>query len=163
MLPSELIEPAHRVAALLRARGDTVAVAEGSAGGLVSAALLSVPGASAYYLGGVVVYTAAAYRAWMKGAVEAPAGMRGATEGFAAHLAAAAAVRLGATWGVGEAGAAGPPNPYGDPAGHCWVAVAGPASSTRHLLTGVEGRDENMVLFAAAALELLAETVAAAG
>lgn len=163
MLPVELTEPAHRVAALLRARGDTVAVAEGSAGGLISAALLSVPGASAYYLGGVVVYTAAAYRAWMKGAVEAPVGMRGATEGFAAHLAAAAVVRLGATWGLGEAGAAGPPNPYGDPAGHTWLAVAGPTSATRHLLTGIDDRDRNMVLFAAAALELLAETVAAAG
>ncbi len=163
MLPSELTASAHRVAALLRDRGHTVAVAEGSAGGLVSAALLSVPGASAYYLGGVVVYTAAAYRAWMKGAVEAPAGMRGATEGFASHLAAAAVVRLGATWGLGEAGAAGPPNPYGDPAGHCWVAVAGPREATRHLLTGVEARDENMVLFAVAALDLLADTVAAAG
>jgi nicotinamide mononucleotide (NMN) deamidase PncC len=98
----------------------------------------------------------------MKGAVEAPAGMRGATEGFAAHLAAAAVVRLGATWGVGEAGAAGPPNPYGDPAGHCWLAVAGPVGNTRHLLTGIDERDRNMVLFAAAALDLLADTVAAA-
>ena len=163
VLPAELKAAAQRAASLLRARGDTVAVAEGSAGGLVSAALLSVAGASAYYLGGVVVYTAAAYRAWMKGAVEAPAGMRGATEGFAAHLAAAAVVRLGATWGVGEAGAAGPPNPYGDPAGHCWLAVAGPAAATRHLLTGIVEREQNMVRFAIAALDLLADTVAAAG
>jgi nicotinamide mononucleotide (NMN) deamidase PncC len=89
--------------------------------------------------------------------------MRGATEGFAAHLAAAAVVRLGATWGVGEAGAAGPPNPYGDPAGHSWLAIAGPTSATRHLLTGIDARERNMVLFAAAALDLFAETVAAAG
>lgn len=150
---------AGRAADLLRDRGETVAVAEGSAGGLISAALLTLPGASAYYRGGVVVYTPAAYRAWIAGAVEAPAGMRGATEGFAAHLAHAAAVRLGTTWGVGEAGAAGPSNPYGDPAGHCWVAVHGPTSVSRHLLTGDEDRPRNMVVFAAAALELLVATL----
>jgi len=150
---------AGRAADLLRERGETVAVAEGSAGGLISAALLTLPGASAYYRGGVVVYTPAAYRAWIAGAVEAPAGMRGATEGFAAHLAHAAAVRLGTTWGVGEAGAAGPSNPYGDPAGHCWVAVHGPTSVTRHLLTGDEDRPRNMVAFATAALDLLVATL----
>ena len=82
-LPSELTQPAERVGARLRDRGETVAVAEGSAGGLVSASLLSVPGASAYYVGGAVVYTLAASRAWMAGAVEVPEGMRGATEDFA--------------------------------------------------------------------------------
>lgn len=155
----ELAAPASLVAARLRERGETVAVAEGSAGGLVSAALLSVPGASAYYLGGVVAYTAAANRAWLAGAVDAPEGMRGATEDFARYLARSAAVRLGATWGVGEAGAAGPPNRYGDPAGHCWLAVAGPADTTRHLSTGDEDRGRNMVAFAIAALDLLAEAL----
>jgi PncC family amidohydrolase len=160
MLPDSLTDPAARIAELLRATGGTVAVAEGSAGGLVSAALLSVPGASAYYLGGVVVYAAPAYRAWMAGAVEAPEGMRGATEAFADHLAQAVVVRLGSTWGLAEAGAAGPPNRYGDPAGHAWVAVAGPRSATRHVLTGLEDRAENMEAFAAAALELFAEVLA---
>lgn len=159
MLPALITEPAERVGAMLRRRGETVAVAEGSAGGLVSAALLSVVGASAYYQGGVVVYTAAAYRAWIAGAVEAPARMRGATEGFAAHLAESARVRLDATWGVAEAGAAGPANPYGDPAGHSWLAVVGPVSSTHHLLTGVDVRADNMIAFAAAALELLADAI----
>ena len=162
MFISALIDPAERVAALLRERGDTVAVAEGSAGGLVSAALLSVSGASAYYRGGAVVYTPAAYRAWMAGAVEAPAGMRGATEGFAANLAQSAALKLNATWGVGEAGAAGPPNPYGDPAGPCWLAVDGPAQATRHLLTGSDDRRDNMVAFAVATLELFVEVLEAA-
>lgn len=155
----ELAAPASLVAARLRERGETVAVAEGSAGGLVSAALLSVPGASAYYLGGVVAYTAAANRAWLAGAVEAPEGMRGATEDFARYLARSAAVRLGATWGVGEAGAAGPPNRYGDPAGHCWLAVSGPSDAARHLMTGDEDRGRNMVAFALAALDLLAEAL----
>jgi PncC family amidohydrolase len=159
MLDASLTDAATRIAVLLRARGETVAVAEGSAGGLVSAALLSVPGASAYYLGGAVIYTAAAYRAWMHGAVERPPGMRGATEAFADHLARSAALRLDATWGLGEAGAAGPANPYGDPAGHCWVAVSGPVDSTQHVLTGIDDRAANMVAFAAAALSLFESTL----
>jgi nicotinamide-nucleotide amidase len=161
MFSIELTTAAERVGALLRERGETVAVAEGSAGGLISAALLSLPGASAYYRGGVVVYTPAAYTAWMAGAVEAPGRLRGATETFALHLARSAAAKLGTSWGIGEAGAAGPSNPYGDPAGHCWVAVAGPVDVTRHLLTGDEDRPRNMVAFATAALELLAVTLGA--
>jgi len=157
MLPAELTEPALRIATLLRERGETVAVAEGSAGGLISAALLSVPGASAYYVGAAVIYTAAANRAFMAGAIETPKGMRGATEVFADYLATSVALKLGSTWGIGEAGAAGPPNPYGDPAGHCWLAVAGPSPATRHLLTGSDDRAANMFAFAAAALGLLLE------
>jgi nicotinamide-nucleotide amidase len=158
-LHSDLTAAAAAVAAVLRQRGDTVAVAEGSAGGLISAALLSVPGASAYYLGGAVVYTLAASRTWMAGAVEAPEGMRGATEAFARYLAQSAAAKLGATWGIGEAGAAGPPNRYGDPAGHCWVAIAGGADMTRHVLTGVDDREGNMVAFAVAALTLFGDAL----
>jgi nicotinamide-nucleotide amidase len=156
VLASSLTDPARRVGDLLRARGESVAVAEGSAGGLISAALLSVPGASAYYLGGAIIYTVVASRAWMAGAIETPRGMRGATEVFADYLARSAAARLGATWGVGEAGAAGPPNPYG---GHSWVAVAGPVDATRHVLTGLDDREANMVEFAAAALGLFADTL----
>lgn len=159
MLVPELTRPAQRIGSILRERGETVAVAEGSAGGLISAALLSVPGASAYYLGGVVVYTAAAARAWITGAVEAPPGLRGATEEFARYLAQSAAVKLAATWGIGEAGAAGPPNRYGDPAGHCWVAVAGPAEATNLIATGRVDREQNMVAFAAAALDLLLDVL----
>jgi nicotinamide-nucleotide amidase len=154
-MTTALTDLGARVGARLRERNETVAVAEGSAGGLVSAALLAVPGASAYYLGGSVIYTAAAHRAFLAGTIEVPAGMRGATEVFARYLAEAVAARVGATWGVGEAGAAGPANPYGDPAGHCWVAVAGPRAATRHVLTGVDERSENMAAFAVAALELL--------
>jgi nicotinamide mononucleotide (NMN) deamidase PncC len=162
MFTSRLTELAERIAASLRHRGDTVAVAEGSAGGLVSATLLSVPGASAYYIGGAVIYTAAAGRAWMAGAVDTPAGMRGATELFADYLARSCAIKVGATWGLGEAGAAGPANPYGDPAGHCWSAVAGPAPATRRTLTGLEDRAANMVAFATATLELFADALASA-
>ena len=93
------------------------------------------------------------------GVVEAPPGMRGASEEFAAYLAKSAAVKLGTTWGLGKAGPAGPPNRYGDPAGHAWVAVAGPVAATRHVLTGLDDRAANMDAFAEAALALLMETL----
>jgi PncC family amidohydrolase len=158
LLDPDLAARANEAATLLRRRGETIAVAEGSCGGLISASLLALPGASAYYVGGAVVYTAAASRSFFRGAVPAPPGMRGATEEFARYLAASAVVRLGSTWGVGEGGAAGPSgNPYGDPAGHAWVAVSGPAEATRHVLTGSSDREANMVMFATAALTLLAE------
>ena len=159
MLTDELFELAHRAGELLRERGETVSVAEGSAGGLVSAALLSVPGASAYYVGGAIVYTMAASKAFMAGPIAVPTGMRGATEAFATYLAQSVAARLETTWGLGEAGAAGPPNRYGDPAGHAWVAAAGPSSMTRHVLTGSDHRADNMVAFAGAALTLLVDAV----
>ena len=137
-------------------------MAEGSCGGLVSAALLAVPGASAYYAGGAVIYTLAANRAFLEGAIATPPGLRGATEGFAAYLARSAVAKLGCTWGIGEGGAAGPTgNRYGDPAGHAWLAVAGPTDVTRHLLTGSDERLANMTAFATAALDLLAEQLAA--
>ena len=157
MMTTGLEELGVECGRLLRERGETVAIAEGSAGGLISASLLAVPGASAYYLGGSVVYTRAAVKAFIAGPVEQPAGMRGATEAFATYLAASVAAQLGSTWGLSEAGAAGPPNPYGDPAGHCWIALSGPTSVARHVLTGDDDRPRNMVAFATAALELLRE------
>lgn len=158
MLTSDLDEVAAQAGALLKARGETVAIAEGSCGGLVSAALLAVPGASDYYAGGAVIYTLAASRAFIAGAVPTPPDLRGATEAFASYLARSVVVRLDATWGIGEGGAAGPTgNRYGDPAGHAWLAVAGPRDATRHLLTGSSDRLANMTAFAVAALVLLAE------
>ena len=159
MLPDQLRDAGTRAGALLKDRGSTVAVAEGSCGGLVSAALLAVPGASAYYLGGAVIYTGVASKAYMKGEVEVPAGMRGASEPFVTWLAQSCRRKLDATWGIGEGGATGPSgNPYGDPPGHVWMAVDGPGGTvTRHLLTGDDDRERNMVAFAVAALGLLAD------
>lgn len=141
-----------------------MAVAEGSAGGLISAALLSVPGASAYYIGGTVIYTVAASRAWMIGEVDVPTGMRGATEAFAGWLAESVRSKVDTTWGLAEAGAAGPPNPYGDPAGHSWLAVAGSHAATsrtvtRKVLTGLDDRGANMAAFTLAALTLFTEVL----
>src|SRR5829696_6655554 len=115
---AELESIAARVAARLIERGETIAVAESSAGGLVSAALLAVPGASAYFLGGTVVYTRAAREALLAIPAEKLDGVRAASEPYAALLAEGARAKLGTVWGLGETGATGPTgNRYGDPAG----------------------------------------------
>lgn len=140
----------------LKDRKETVAVAESSSGGLVSAALLSVPGASAYYLGGGVVYTPKARVMLMDIPREALAGMRSASEPYALLLARTVRERFGATWGVSETGAAGPTgNGYGDAAGHTCVAISGPVEFVTTLETGSDDRVANMEAFAAAALRLL--------
>lgn len=155
-LPTELLEAGASCGRLLKQRGETVAVAEGSCGGLISAALLAVPGASAYYLGGAVIYTRNALEGLLTGRVERPDRLRGASEPWALHLARGAQVHLDATWGIGEGGAAGPSgNAYGNPAGHAWVAVTGPAEEAVNVLTGQDDRQANMIAFAVAALELL--------
>src|ERR1700757_2751903 len=118
-LPASLTGPANEIAKALIARKETIAVAESSAGGLISAALLSVPGASAYYIGGTVIYTLAASKALIAGAAELPKDVRGASDAFARYLARAISNKIGTTWGVSETGATGPTgNRYGDPAGH---------------------------------------------
>lgn len=148
---------AERVASLLQAQKATVAVAESSAGGLITAALLSVPGASAYCLGGTVIYTQQAWNALRDFDKTLLGGFRSATEGNALVRARLARDRFGAIWGVGETGAAGPTgNRYGDPAGHACLAVAGRGERAITLRTGSSDRLANMHAFAVAALELLA-------
>jgi nicotinamide-nucleotide amidase len=121
----DLTSLASSVTALLKAANQTVAVAESSAGGLISAALVSIPGASAYYIGGGVVYTAAARRALLRVGDEAMAGMRASTEPYALLKARTLREQMGATWGLAETGASGPTgNRYGDAAGHACIAVA---------------------------------------
>jgi nicotinamide-nucleotide amidase len=151
-----LLPLAEQVALLLKARRETIAVSESSTGGLVSAALLAVPGASAYFLGGAVVYTRKARELLMDLPREAVAGMRSASEPYALLLARTASQRFSASWGLAETGAAGPSgNPYGDAAGHSCIAVAGVAEDVVTLETGSADRVANMRTFAAAALELL--------
>ena len=144
----------------LKARGETVAVAESSSGGLISAALLAVPGASKYYLGGAVVYTGKARMVLMDLPREAVAGMRSASEPYALLLARTARERFGTTWGLSETGAAGPTgNGYGDAPGHTCIAVAGPVEAALTIETGEADRGANMTAFAAAALEMLKRAV----
>ena len=147
---------AETAGALLKERGETVAVAESSAGGLVSAALLAVPGASAYFLGGAVVYTRTAQRGLLGVPDEAMEGLRASTEEYALLNARTVRARLGTTWGLAETGASGPTgNRYGDSPGHACIAVAGPVEAAITLETGDADRERNMWTFAKAALDLL--------
>ena len=151
-----LLPLAKQVATLLKQRRETIAVAESSSGGLISAALLAVPGASAYFLGGAVVYTRKARELLMQLPREAVTGMRSASEPYALLLARTASQRFSASWGLAETGAAGPTgNPYGDSAGHSCIAIAGVAEEAITVETGKANRMANMHAFAAAALELL--------
>jgi PncC family amidohydrolase len=152
----DLMDLAARAATLLKARRETIAVAESSSGGLISAVLLGVPGASAYFLGGGVIYTARARAVLMQIPRESVAGMRSASEPYALLLARTARERIGATWGLSETGAAGPTgNPYGDAAGHSCLAVSGPVETAITLETGSADRLANMQAFAAEALNHL--------
>ena len=152
----ELNARAERIAVLLKERRETVAVAESSTGGLISAALLGVAGASSYFVGGAVVYTRTARRALLDISDDAMAGMRGATEPYALLLARTARARHATTWAVAETGATGPTgNRYGDAAGHSCMAVVGARERAITLETGSSDRRANMLAFAAAALDLL--------
>jgi nicotinamide-nucleotide amidase len=155
---NELMPLAEQVAALLRERAETIAIAESSTGGLISAALLAVPGASAYFLGGSVIYTRVARTALLGISDEAMVGMRASTEPYALLLARTVRERFAATWGVGESGATGPTgNRYGDAAGHSCIAVVGADERAITLETGSADRSGNMYAFASAALDLLVQ------
>ncbi|HEY2247394.1 MAG TPA: CinA family protein [Bradyrhizobium sp.] len=152
----ELVGIAEQIAAKLVARKQTIAVAESSTGGLISASLLSVPGASAYFLGGGVVYTRDARRLLMDIPDEAMKGIRSASEPYAKLLAETARRRFATDWGLSETGATGPTgNRYGDAAGHSCMAVAGSSTAVITLETGNSDRQANMHEFAKTALELL--------
>jgi nicotinamide-nucleotide amidase len=152
----DLLPRAERIAALLKASNATVAVAESSAGGLISAALLSVPGASAYFLGGAVVYTKVARDLLMDIPDEDMRGIRSSSEPYATLLATRVQARFKATWGLSETGATGPTgNRYGDASGHGCFGVAGPRTAIRTLETASTDRVANMRVFAATALDLL--------
>ena len=155
-----LLPIATRVAALLKARKHTIAVAESSAGGLLAASLLAVPGASAYFLGGAVVYTKPARTLLMGIDDDAMGGLRSSSEPYAMLLARTSRQRFNATWGLAETGASGPTgNRYGDAAGHTCVAVSGPFEKVLTLETATNDRVANMRAFARAALELMEQAL----
>ena len=156
----ELIATAEKIAAKLIERKQTIAVAESSTGGLISAALLAVPGASAYFLGGAVVYTRDARKILMDIPDEAMKGIRSASEPYAELLANQIRRRFSTDWGLSETGATGPTgNRYGDAAGHSCMAVAGPEQSVTTLETGSDDRLANMHVFAATALNMLLQNL----
>ena len=158
---NELDTLSRSIAAILKERKETIAVAESSAGGLISAALLSVAGASAYFLGGGVIYTQAARRGLLRVSDDVVKGIRSSSEPYALLKARTIRELLGATWGLAETGATGPTgNRYGDAAGHACIAVTGPVERTMTLETGDGDREKNMWAFAKRALELLDTSLA---
>ena len=155
-----LTEMSSSLGELLKRTGQTLAVSESAGGGLISATLVAVPGASAYYVGGVVVYTRIAQRGLLQVPDQAMEGIRASSEPYAILNARTVRESLGTTWALSETGASGPTgNRYGDSAGHSCIAVAGPIERAITVETGDSDREANMWKFAAAALELLEECV----
>jgi nicotinamide-nucleotide amidase len=153
---NELAARAAPIAERLKAAGESIGVAESSTAGLISAVLLAVPGASAYFRGGGVIYTTHARSGLLGITKEALTGMRPSTEPYALLMARTVRERLGATWGLGETGATGPTgNSYGDAPGHSCIAVVGPVERSITLETGSADREANMWAFTDAALALL--------
>jgi nicotinamide-nucleotide amidase len=156
----EQVALAAEIAAALTERGETVCVAEGTAGGLISAALLSVPGASRYYLGGGVLYTLKSRIALAGMSPETYENYRGTTSEMLQALAEAMRARLDATWCVAESGLAGPTGGRSGAApGHVTMAVVGPATRVEVAETGIADREANMVEFAARSLRLLRDAI----
>ena len=157
-----LLPVAERIGARLKARGETIAISESSIGGLLSASLVAVPGASAYFISGAVVYTRVGGDVLLAIPPEARVGLRSATEAYALLMARTIRTRLGTTWGLAETGASGPTgNRYGDAAGHACVAIAGQVEKAITIETGSPDRVANMRAFAMAALGLLEQSLAA--
>jgi len=153
-LPS-LAALAQRVGAALKERKETVAVVESSSGGLVSAALLAIPGASSFFLGGAVVYSRRAGKALLGLTALDVAGLRAETEPYAVLVAGRIRDSHCASWGISESGAAGPSgSPYGDAPGHVCIAVVGATPLSRTIETGGADRAANMDLFARHLLQL---------
>ncbi|MGQ0621373.1 MAG: CinA family protein [Panacagrimonas sp.] len=161
----DILAMGARAGALLKERGEKIAVGETSAGGLISASLLAVPGASAYFAGGAVTYSYRSIRGLVGISTDEmhAKGIRSSSEPYAELLANAVRARhAGVTWGLSETGAAGPSgNRYGDPPGHTCMAVVGPVNLMRSLRTGSDDRVANMWAFAEATLALLVEALEA--
>lgn len=156
----DLVAIAEKIAAVLIARKETIVVAESSTAGLISAALLAVPGASAYFLGGAVVYTRQSRRLFIDIPDAALDGMRPSTEPYALLMARTAQKQFNATWAIAETGATGPTgNRYGDAAGHSCFGIAGAAEASMTLETGKSDRLDNMHAFTAEALNFLLKRI----
>src|ERR1700729_397817 len=104
MLTGAVLTAATSAAARLRERGESVAVAESSTGGLIAAALVAQDGASRYFRGGFVFYTLESMATQLADASDVEFGERSATEQRARWVADSARARLAADWGVGETG-----------------------------------------------------------
>jgi len=155
-MDTEILRLANLTADLLIETNQTIGIAESSSGGLISAHLLAIPGASKFFMGGSVIYTRVAQRNLLGVNDEEMEGLRASTEQYASLNAKMIRKLLGTTWGLSETGATGPTgNRYGDSAGHFCIGVSGPLSRTKTMETGEEKREENMLSFTKASLVFL--------
>lgn len=161
----DLASMAARAGAMLKERGQTVAVADGATGGLISAGLLTVPGATAFYVGGGVIYSMRGRSILLDVSDEDLVGMRSVTERYALLQARGIRDRFGSDWGVAETGSAGPgKHPMGAKTGMSCIAVVGPgAAIARTVETNSDDRIENMKAFALAAITLLVDVLEEVG
>ena len=148
-------ESIKEASVVLKARGETIAVAESTTGGLISARLLSMPGASTYFLGGVIIYTRASRKVFLDVSAEKLRGVRPLTEDMALLFARQVREKLAATWGMAELGLAGPTGAYGYEAGNSVIAVSGPIEASVKISTGHNDRVRNMEEFTDGACRLL--------
>ena len=155
-MDKEILRLADRAATLLKESNQTIGIAESSSGGLISAHLLAIPGASRYFIGGSVIYTRVAQKGLLKVTDGQMDGLRASTEEYASLNAKTIKETLETTWGLSETGATGPSgNRYGDSAGHSCVGVSGPVSRAMTIETGVGEREQNMLSFTNEALGFL--------
>lgn len=160
----DLSSMAATVGALLKERQQNIAVSESSCGGLISASLVAIPGASAYYVGGAVVYTRVSQQGLLQVPDQVMEGIRASSEPYALLNARTVRESLGATWALSETGASGPTgNRYGDSAGHACIAVAGPVERAITVETGVADREANMWTFTEEAFKLLEQCLRESG
>ena len=160
----DLHPQALRIAALLRTRGEKVAVADGVTGGMIAASLLTVPGALDFFVGGGIVYSLRARDVLFDLPREAYKGARGASEDYALLQARAIRDNFGADWGIAESGSVGgSSHPSGAPAGRSCSAVVGPDGFefVRVTETGSDDRIANMEAFTRAALATLDDALKA--
>ena len=154
---SKLCEP---IADRLKANKQTISVSEPSTGGLISAALLSIPGPSAYYKGGSVIYTLASRKIFLNLSKQDVEGLEPMTESMALRFAEKTKEVLDSDWAIAELGIAGPTgSPYGVDPGTSVVAISGPSDNFVRIETGNRDRESNMMDFTKSALQLLSRTL----
>jgi nicotinamide-nucleotide amidase len=153
----DLLPQAERIAARLKSKNETISIAESSTAGMISAALLAIAGASAYFMGGAVVYTRQSRAALLAVTDQELTGITPSTEAYALLFARKIRGKLATSWSIGETGTAGPTGSrYGHAAGHSSIAVIGPSGERSMTVeTGKADRVDNMRTFSIAALDLL--------
>ncbi len=146
---------AGRVIAGLSAAGLTLATSESLTGGLIGAALTSVPGASRVYLGGVIAY-ATALKTRLSGVDAGVLERHGAVSAeTVGEMAQGIRGATGADWAIAASGVAGPSQQEGHPPGTVWIAVAGPRIGRARRFDFAGDRSEVRAQTVAAALTMV--------